>query len=220
VRVVTDQLPESLAAVVGRNCKRIRSEFDTTQDELAGFARRVGLRWTTSSVGDFEAARSAPTFATVLAVTAALQRAWEVEMAHRAIVAQLHGRATPEIGPGVTLADLVGQDGLLALTDSLSVPAAAVAEVCRGRPFTLEWGGPADGVTNVLRQSGLTEERLARRLGINRARLAHVSSRLWQSTFSEERNRRAGPDANQQKRGRVSRELRAELEKAIADGND
>jgi hypothetical protein len=47
-----------------------------------------------------------------------------------------------------------------------------------------------------------------------------VSFQLWQGTFTEERDRRAGPDANQQKRGRISRDLRAELEKALADGND
>jgi hypothetical protein len=43
---------------------------------------------------------------------------------------------------------------------------------------------------------------------------------LWQRTFSEERDRRAGADANQQKRGQESRTLRAELEKALADGDD
>jgi len=69
-------------------------------------------------------------------------------------------------------------------------------------------------------RSELTEHRLAKRLGISPARLAHVSFQLWQSTFTEERDRRAGPDANQQKRGHVSRALRAELEKALADGND
>jgi hypothetical protein len=47
-----------------------------------------------------------------------------------------------------------------------------------------------------------------------------VSFQLWHSTFSDERDQRAGPDANQQKRGRISRELRAELEKALSDGND
>jgi hypothetical protein len=46
-----------------------------------------------------------------------------------------------------------------------------------------------------------------------------VSFQLWKSAFTEERNRRAGPDANPQKRGRISRELRAELEKELADGN-
>jgi hypothetical protein len=45
--------------------------------------------------------------------------------------------------------------------------------------------------------------------------------RLWNGrTFGEERNQRAGPDANQQKKGRTTRELRAELEKALADGDD
>jgi hypothetical protein len=42
---------------------------------------------------------------------------------------------------------------------------------------------------------------------------------LWHGTFSEERDRRAGPDATQQKKGRISRELRTELEKALTDGN-
>jgi hypothetical protein len=77
-----------------------------------------------------------------------------------------------------------------------------------------------DGVGGVLDQSGLTEDRLAKRLGISRERLATLSFQLWRGTFSEERDRRAGHDANQQKRGRVSRELRAELEEALADGND
>jgi hypothetical protein len=69
-------------------------------------------------------------------------------------------------------------------------------------------------------RSGLTEHRLAQRLGISHDRLADMSFRLWQRTFSEERDRLAGPDANKQKRGQVSRTLQAELEKALADGND
>ena len=40
------------------------------------------------------------------------------------------------------------------------------------------------------------------------------------ATFSNERDRRAGPDANRQKRGQVTRQLKAELQKAITDGND
>ena len=38
--------------------------------------------------------------------------------------------------------------------------------------------------------------------------------------FREERDRRAGEDANRQKKGRITRELRAELEKALADRDD
>ena len=62
--------------------------------------------------------------------------------------------------------------------------------------------------------------RLAARLGISRDELAALSLRLWRKPFSQERDRLAGPDANKQKRGQVSRTLRAELEKAIADGHD
>jgi hypothetical protein len=75
------------------------------------------------------------------------------------------------------------------------------------------------GRLDVAERSGLTEHRMAQRLKISRAQLADVSFRLWRSTFSEERDRRAGPDANQQKRGHVSRALQAELEKVLGDGN-
>jgi transcriptional regulator with XRE-family HTH domain len=212
----------SLAVVVGANCKRIRvKKIGVTQDELARCARLLGLRWNAAKVGDFEAGRSAPTFATVLAVTLALQMALEDAAERR--------RESPE--GGVTLADLLDGRDHIALTDSVAVAATQLAEVCRGRtftPFDLEYWRRArsaqdtiDGiVADMLQRSGLTEHRLAKHLGITPDRLADVSFQLWQSTFSEERDRRAGPDANQQKRGRISRELRAELEKALADGDD
>ncbi|MCV6968987.1 helix-turn-helix domain-containing protein [Mycobacterium bohemicum] len=229
-----------LAVVVGRNCKRIRSDIGITQDELARYARSVGLHWNAAKAGNFEAGRSAPTFATVLAVTIALQMATQ----------DRNG------GQGVTLADLVAGYGFVALTDTLdTVPTGWVADVCRGRAST--WP-PADdywqnvwptqeiesgvlerratrtaalvrqaatqlaevGKLDVAERSGLTEHRLAQRLGISRERLADISYRLWNGTFSEVRDHRAGPDANQQKKGRISRELRTELEKALADGND
>jgi len=76
-------------------------------------------------------------------------------------------------------------------------------------------------LAHVRQRSGLTEDRVARRLEVSRDRLAATSFRLWDGrTFGEERDRRAGSDANAQKRGRVTRELRAELEEALADGDD
>jgi transcriptional regulator with XRE-family HTH domain len=212
----------SLALVVGANCKRIRvDKIRVTQDELARCARLLGLRWNAAKVGDFEAGRSAPTFATVLAVTLALQMALEDAAERR--------QESPE--GGVTLADLVDGRGHIALTDSVSVAAAQLAEVCRGRtftPFDLQYWRRLRSVQETIdatvaeirQRSGLTEHRLAKNLGITADRLADVSFQLWHSTFSDERDQRAGPDANQQKRGRISRELRAELEKALSDGND
>jgi hypothetical protein len=71
----------------------------------------------------------------------------------------------------------------------------------------------------MLDRSGLAEQRLAKALGIGTPRLADLSSQLWGATFGEERDRRAGAGASRQKKGHISRGLRAELEKALTDGN-
>jgi transcriptional regulator with XRE-family HTH domain len=237
---------QTLAEAIGANCKRIRTSIGVTQDEVARYARDVGLKWNAAKVGNFEAGRSAPTFATVLLVSLALQHAAQVAS----------GRRDDEMSDHpVTPADLVGSDGCVTLNDELPFSAEEVAAVCRGRAWTTGWFQhnrryddyldselgeqlrrllPDDVAAKHVRplssnpngrpellwgRSGLAEDRLARRAGISRERLADISSQLWQRTFSEERDRRAGPDANQQKKGRISRELRAELEKAMTNGN-
>src|SRR5258705_3015605 len=74
VRVVAAQPDsQSLAVVIGDNCRRIRTTLGVTQNELARYAPDMGLRWTASKAGDFEAGRTSPTLATVLTVTLALQ---------------------------------------------------------------------------------------------------------------------------------------------------
>ena len=116
----------------------------------------------------------------------------------------------------VTLADLLdGGDGFVALNDDVTLAADDLAGIGRGQPFPLQYYEDT-----VLARSGLAEQRLAKSLGVSGSRLADLSSQLWGKTFSEERDHRAGPDANQQKRGQVSRQLRAELEKALTDGNN
>ena len=68
-------------------------------------------------------------------------------------------------------------------------------------------------------QSGEAETRMAKSLGLHEENLAALSAHLWGRTLSAERNRRAGPAANAQDRGRITRLLKAEL-KAVLDGND
>lgn len=220
---MAEPVPQPLAHVAGRNCKDIRNRIGVTQDDLARHARNVGLRWTASKVGDFEAGRSAPTFATVLAVTFALHQAAEQRGAESAVGA-------------VTLADLLAGDDRVALTDGIAVSADLIADVCRGRPAKLyqgTWHPLMRGVSSrhldallsgdaavLLERSGLTEVRIAQRLNISTKLLASASSRLWNRTFSEERDQRAGVGANRQKRAQVSRALRVELEKALSDGDD
>jgi transcriptional regulator with XRE-family HTH domain len=208
---------EPLAVVVGRNCERLRNLIGLTQDEFARYARDLGLRWKASAVGDFEAGRSAPRFATVVTVAIALQ--WALE--------ESRPRDPEESGdyPGaISLADLMRFDGFVMLTDTFKVSGKFLVEACSGYVPTLE--SPmhditknqrvvVDFVADLLQRSGLAEQRQAKRMGIEPALLAALSSRLWQRTFSEERDRRAGPDANQQKRGQVTRAMQIELDEVL-----
>jgi hypothetical protein len=66
---------------------------------------------------------------------------------------------------------------------------------------------------------GLTEERVAAGLGISTETLCDTSLRLWKTTFSAERDRIAGPDANPQRNGRITRQLKAQLAEALTDGD-
>jgi transcriptional regulator with XRE-family HTH domain len=205
-----------LAVVVGRNCEQIRNLIGITQDDLARYARDLGLRWKASSVGDFEAGRSAPKFSTVVTVAAALQLALE-----RAIK---NGKPNPFGEHGVTLAMLMRHNGYVQLTETFRVTGRFLVDACSGQVVSLKsptydhlrvQGVVTDAVTDILRRSGLAEQRQAKRLGIKPEALAALSLILWQRPFSEERDRRAGGDANQQKRGQITRALQAELAEAL-----
>jgi hypothetical protein len=198
--IVSDDEPESLAVVMGRHCKRIRTEIGARQDDLAAAARVVGLKWTGAKVSDFEAGRWTSSFEAVLSVSLALGLAASVEGKDRA----------------VTLADLVGDEGSITLTDEVTVPASVISKVCRGGRWETSMSEPG-GVPGLLARSGLAEDRLAKRLNITRERLAETCWRLWQRSFTEERDRRAGRDANAQRRGQVARTLQAELERQLED---
>jgi len=220
-----------LSAVVGRNCKRLRTDAKVTQDDLAKHARSVGLRWTASKVRDFEAGRNAPTFATVLAAAVALTHA---------------------TGQDVSLADLVQDDGFVVLNSELKIRGPKLADVMGGQDWDLtvgdtghkidpgwipamleqiaediEDGGrfphlddmPAGEIFGIRDRGGLDEERLAKRLGISTWTLAKASAELWRSTMSEERDRRVGAGANAQQRGHVTRAIEREL-KGLLHVND
>jgi hypothetical protein len=67
----------------------------------------------------------------------------------------------------------------------------------------------------VHRSAGATEERIRKSLGISSMLLSLATASLWKRTFSQERDRRAGAGANAQKRGQVTRQMRAELKAAV-----
>lgn len=192
-------MAKPIANVLGENCRRIRKDADLTQDDLAKAARRVGLRWTASKVRDFETGRSAPTFATVIALTAAL------------------GEVTDQ---QVRLVDLVRSDGDVTVTEDFEPTGEQLQAFCGGGVWAARWDHVhIDTFEPVLDWSGLTDQRVAASLGLDTEELCDAAMKLWGSVFSAERDRRAGPGANPQKRGRVTRELKAELMESLSDGN-
>lgn len=227
-----------LAEVVGANCKRWRQHLGLTQDKFAEFARMMGLRWTASAVGDFEAGRSNPSLATVIAVAVALQVAFGRTEAFLSlapdddefvgVVPLADSAAAP------TLADLVRTDAdWVDVTGVLVPPGGDLPDLFLGG--IVNYGGPTpdelvelqemvdrgrEWRAELVKRAGVTEKRLARQLGISVSDVVVRSVRLWGRTFSDERDRRAGTGANQQKKGRIAREMRTELEGHLGDGDD
>jgi hypothetical protein len=128
------------------------------------------------------------------------------------------------------LPDLVTNPGPVEINEALALSSADLRNVLSGRPAAKPWQRllTKDDIARasewlrykaVQIDSGATEEKMRKSLGISSDALATWSQTLWKRSFSEERDRRAGPGANAQKRGQVSRQLKAELQKAISDGH-
>jgi transcriptional regulator with XRE-family HTH domain len=201
----------SITQVIGANVRRRRRDAKVTLDQFAQAARFCGLSaWSTGRVGDLEAGRIG---------TLSLETLYAVALA-------LH-QAT---GRSVTLADLLDGDGLVQINDKLIVDPPALRGAVSGEPVTgatdaLDRLGAvmhkattealAPALLDELRESDV---RMCRSVGVTPERGAAAMATLWRRTFSAERDARAEPDANPQRKGQISRKLKAELEKAIGNG--
>jgi hypothetical protein len=72
----------------------------------------------------------------------------------------------------------------------------------------------------LLRDFSESDARMCKNIGVDQVLGAAAMAALWRRTFTAERDHRAGPDANAQRRGQISRQLKAELQEVINDGND
>ena len=211
-----------LAEVVAINARKLRG--GATADELARVARSGGLNWGTGRISDLEHGRVSPTVQTLVLLAGALT--------------VLHNAP-------VTLADLVEHDGMIELAKGFTVSGRAVQRYLRGAPVQIEPQDIPDileegrkreeadvkklptrlqkvkpvDIYNVYLESGETEERVAKALGVERSIVDRASALLWKSSISVERDRLAGPEASNQARGRITRQLREELRAAI-NGDD
>ena len=146
----------------------------------------------------------------------------------------------------VTLAELFAGEGPVVLADGAVIELAELRAALSGQPvdppsnadalaamaadmaeYTREVASwpprlQVPGLSGKIRRMGDLMEadmRVIQSLGISRSRGIAEMAYLWGRSFVAERDRRAGGDANQQKRGRISRELKQELE-AVLRGND
>lgn len=207
----------SMAEIAGTNAQTLRRDADVSLENLALAMQRYGLSWSTGRVGDFESGRAAPNLATMLTVAAALGDV---------------------IGRPVTVAELFAGKGPVAINDQLSVPLPALRAALSGEPFHLrrttlagtgtlsaravpfpKWAQEAGvdpalyvRVLNALRES---DTRMCKNIGVEPDIGAAAMAKLWKKTFSAERDLRAESGANAQRRGQISRQLKAELVKAI-----
>jgi hypothetical protein len=129
---------------------------------------------------------------------------------------------------------------MVQINDRLTVPASALQAALSGQPVHLrqaalagsgtlsasavafpQWAQKAGvdpalymQVFNDLRES---DRRMCKNIGVEPDIGAAAMAKLWKRTFVAERDRRAERGANAQRRGQISRQLKAELEKLVCD---
>lgn len=234
---VTPKNAPSIAEVIGANTRRIRGEHRA--EDLAKAARKVGLNWNTGRVSELEAGRVSPTIPTIIALLAALRtltnRSVRLDelLQHDGPI-QLNDKL--RLPPAKLLDALSNNDFQLRARDlgvsaarDLGVSADEVrANVAAGREeldlmarLEARYGDvDLDLIIQAESAAGLAEERMAKDLGVRTGTIAHAAVYLWHKTFSEERAQRAGPDANAQKLGQVTRRMKAELRAALDEVGD
>jgi transcriptional regulator with XRE-family HTH domain len=210
-----------LAHVIGLNAKQFRIEAGLTLDQVSRAAQGRGLKWTESRVADFEKGRVAsPSLNTLLAFVLALSDAGCPEATLPLLVKNI----TPmRINDSLELFDqeigllLAGKRVTRASNPDDVVAPSPWRRPQRDRKISSHFFRSMRHIARVSKAQGAAEVRVSKALNIEPHTLAELTAALWQRTFSEERDRRAGEGANAQKRGQITRALQSELENAIEE---
>lgn len=216
-----------MSEAAGASARAIRTAADATLAEVARAAKAVGLPWSSGRVGDFESGRIAPSLPTLIAVAGALTMVVQEKTIGLPDLFEVDGRVqiNPELtleadrlrgllrGDGfeVVIHDLADEDHVL---QRLNDSAQEMLDQIEALPDHL----PRPSF-RVLRDLTEGDERLARALAVDKVTAAAAMTRLWNKTFVQRRDELAGPGANAQKKGIVTRQLKSELQ-AVIDGND
>ncbi|MGW0455263.1 hypothetical protein [Gordonia sputi] len=209
----------TVSKVVGANTADLRG--DHTAEELARVARDFGLKWNSGRISDLEHGRMSPTIPTLFALAKALTALTERQ---------------------ISIADLLRtKQKWIAINETLTVRSEVVVDALTdGRPLSghdrrqdprdvaeairIEARGEGDSmrISEAVGSVSEAEARIARSLSMSKAAFVQASFEAWGTTFAKERDRRSGPAASPQKRGRISRNMKAELEQREqrSDGDD
>lgn len=190
--------PPTTGAVVGAACRSLRGECRTA--EVARAAQHAGLtRWTTGRIAELERGAVTPTLATLYGLTQTF--------------ADLLGRP-------VKLTELLPGDGPVSLGHDYVVELASIRKALSDQPIQPRQP-EALSASEAVRRSFLdVDYRVAAELGLEPDRAAHVMAALWGRSFTDERDRRAGPGVTKQKRGVVGQQVKAELREAVSGGQN
>ncbi|CPU63284.1 MULTISPECIES: hypothetical protein [Mycobacteroides] len=212
---------KSVAVVIGENVRRIRERDGITLSAVADGAVELGAKWNAAAVRRIEAGTFDVTVSAVVVLVYALTRA---------------------TGRPVTTLDILDAEGPIAITDTDEVMTSDLLAILGGGAVEdrlaltdFDWPKWFDGAKEAMKgyppgvkigevrkyRKAPTEQdvRLAKSFGLSAGALHAWAVREWGRGFFEERDNRAGPDANAQKKGIVARQLKAELKAAI-DGDD
>lgn len=220
----------SLEKVVGDNVRRVRLFLGLTLNDVAVQLRGLGLPWSTGRLGNIEAGRGTASIQVVLALAMALTDAQRGPLGERRLVtpeALLRSETPVRLSSAVALTQ-EGYDKLL----SGSGPVGAVDVVGgrklledAGRKLTAWSESLPPGITHGEVQAGrdhfdLADARAAKKLGIEKDEFLRLCLIQWRMVLSDKVDELAPEGATPQKRGRITRELVADLQEAMARGDD
>lgn len=117
----------------------------------------------------------------------------------------------------VRAADLTGELERLKKAGAEWAERRAISEFLERRkhwPKSLD-SVPAGLQHDVYRAMSDSDLRMCKNIGADRDLAAAAMAKLWRKTFTARRDELAGADANPQKRGQVSRQLKSQLEKVM-----
>ena len=214
----TEAHTRTVAAVLGTNVRRLRGEH--TLADLARYAQGWGLNWTTGTVANVESGRSSPTVTTIYLLTLALGDL--LDRPDLAPTELLQGEGPVAVPGGevdlALLRSVLSDKRVRRPKPDKSAQVEFIERVWATWPERLQ----KLGGSGIHETKGLMTEadvRIGKSLGLDPDRTAAEMYFLWKRPLTVERNARAGAGANAQARGQISRTLKADLRRAVTDGD-